>query len=173
MVARPSLYDDKVQRAVAEKLAPKVMAWDPDGEYDLEELTTDLQKALEDAFDYDAYKITRALDDNGWSVDAGLVDVFGSALSLALNERDQLVAQWIKDEGIVPAFKLGDHVSTRRRTNASQGEIVRIDAKQGRYVIFNPHAGHVRTGSGTHGVYENFEDVEEVCDAGGDQCGSG
>jgi len=173
MVARPDIYDDQVQRAVAEKLAPKVMAWDSNGEYDLEDLVPELQKALDDALNYDAYKITRSLDDDGWEVDADLVDVFGAALSLALQERDRLTKLWVLAEGIVPTFKLGDRVQSRRRVNASTGEITNIDLELGRYLVFNPHAGHVRHGPGTHGTYENFEDVEEVRNAGGDQCGSG
>lgn len=173
MVDRPDIYDPEVLLEVARKLAPKVMAWDSEGEYDPEELAESLRKGMEDAFDFDAYKIVRALDDDGWMVDAELVRIFDDALPLALNERDKAVAKWAQEQEVKPVFKIGDRVQSRRRFNGSVGEITKVDAEKGRYLLFNPHAGHVREGVGTHGVWENFEDVEEVRNDSGDQRGSG
>lgn len=173
MVDRPTLFDERVQRAVAEKLAPKVMAWDPDGEYDLPELVEDLAKALDDAMDYDAYKITRTLDYDGWLVDVGLVHVFEEALSIALQERDRLIEQWVKAESVVATFKVGDKVQSKRRFNGYGGTITRVDEKSARYLVSNPVMGHAKTGVGTQVVWAPFEDVEEVQNDSGDQRGSG
>jgi hypothetical protein len=171
MVDRPDIHDPEVLCEVAKELAPKVMAWDPNGEYDLEELAESLQKGMEDAYDLDAYKIVRALDDDGWMVDAELVHVFEEAIPIALRVRDRLIEQWVKDESVTATLKVGDKVQSKRRFNRYSGTITRVDEKSARYLVFNPVMGHVETGVGTHGIWAPFEDVEEVRDDSGDQRG--
>lgn len=173
MVKRPTLFDESVIQAVAVAMAPKIIQWDPDGSYDQTELVADLVKAFGDAYDWDAYKIARALDDAGWEVDASLVDLLDAAASHAYQARDIAIREWIKANGVRPAFKVGDMVQTKRRTNGFEGEITRIDEDMGRYLVFSEARGHVRQGQGTHGTYMDFEDAEEMKHAGGNQCGGG
>jgi hypothetical protein len=167
------MFDESVMQAVAVALAPKVMQWDPEGEYEQTELVCDLVKAFDNAFDWDAYKLARALDDAGWEVDSSLVDVLDAAASHAYQARDKAIREWVKANDIRPAFKVGDKVQTKRRYNGFEGEITRIDEELGRYLVFSEARGHVRTGQGTHGTYMDFEDAEEMQHAGGNQCGGG
>lgn len=173
MVDRPTMFDESVMQAVAVALAPKIMQWDPEGEYEQDELVADLVKTFDDALNWDSYKLARALDDAGWEVDSALVGVLEEAESRAYEARDKAIREWVKANDIRPAFKVGDMVQTKRRTNGYEGEITRVDEDMGRYLVFSAARGHVRQGQGTHGTYMDFEDAEEMQHAGGNQCGGG
>jgi len=158
---RPTLYDEVVARAFAEKLVQKIKPFveGDDTNTTVQELICVLAEVATDG-DYEAYKMARELDDNHhWEVSADLVSTLDAAIPLAYEARDRLVEQWVKEENITPVFSVGDRVQVRGRAKFS-GEITKIDTRLAQYLVFCPEKGHVRSGSGTHGTFVNFEDAE-------------
>ncbi|WP_448188092.1 hypothetical protein [Azospirillum sp. sgz301742] len=89
---------------------------------------------------------------------------------------DRLVAAWVAHHGITPALPHGAVirvVSNDRDWNRVEveGEIVGIDLVHGKYKVFSPALGHVRSGPGPLSRAIPFEDVrlaadvDALCDA--------
>jgi hypothetical protein len=73
----PGPNDTEVFANVAQALLPKVTRWCgcPPAGAESEDLAQELVRMLEDASDYDAYRLTRFLDGAGWEVDEKLVEI--------------------------------------------------------------------------------------------------
>lgn len=159
---RPKYHEDETLDRAVEKIIPSVLAWLNDGS-----TAEDIKDDLRDAIDShsDGYDICRALENrHHWAVNAGLVDVMDGASHckyMALNEREK---EWVVAEGIKPKYGEGDTVSFSYKDEVCSGKISRVEADIGKYVVFCPQLGHVETGTGTHGIYVEFEEPE--CDSG-------
>lgn len=152
---RPTIYDQAVIQAVAKKLSPKVVDWLGEEGTDV---SRELAQAIDDALSYDAYRIARCLEESAhWEPDADLVGRLETAFIEADRAKRELVAEWVKSEGIQPAHQVGDSVKFKGATY----EVTKVDEQMGQYLLFSEIMGHVRTGTGTHGTYANFEDVHE------------
>lgn len=154
-MARPTIYDDGVRKAVVEALAPVVVAWLGDGS-EVEDVATDLEDAFYGVYDWDAYRLARALENAGWEPDEGLVNELGRAHMEAIKAHGDLVRKWVEAEGLKPTHAVGDRVKTKR---GLEGEVTRVDTSLARYLVFSEKEGHVRSGPGTHGTYVDFEDL--------------
>lgn len=129
---RPTLFAPDVRHDVAAALASEVIAWLGQGERET------VIEELENAFGirtWDAYKLARFLDDSGWQVDMGLVNILGRAKTLAIKVRLDLILQWVKDTKPQPAFKMGDHIVSTRHLDDIEGEIVGVDKTQAMYLV--------------------------------------
>ena len=154
---RPRIYDEGNLIATAKRFA-KELREHFEGEGELESYERDIAKAL--AFtDFDGYRIAKSLDQIGYEVDAGVVEIFDNAFSVAREENRKRIKQWVIDSGIHPTFEVGALVKASDMGKIVDGEIVRIDAAQAEYVVFCESLGHVRSGSGTRGIYVPFEKV--------------
>ena len=113
----------------------------------------------------DGYRFARALERKGWDVDASMVEVLNSCrISDALDKR---IAAWVAKEGIVPLFKVGDHVPLRIDEHIGRppdwtgedtvdGEIIRIDEVHGDYIVRVAAFGHPET----TGYVMHYERIE-------------
>lgn len=169
---RPTIYDNDVIAAAVESLWPDVAAWlgddAPTEAVDVENCKTSLRRAMK--YNHgDAYKIARDLDRDGWDVDAGLVDVLGSAAGALYDAEKAAVRAWVAAGGVTANLPTGTRVK-HPHLRGHVGTIIDADQKYGnprdlgRYLVFCAEAGHVREGNGTHGVYLDHEDVEVVSD---------
>ena len=154
---RPRIYDEENLIATAKRFAKRLRDHF-DGEGEIEMYERDIVKALPFT-QFDGYRIAKSLDQSGYEVDAGVVEIFESAGSVAREENRKRVKQWVIDSGILPAFAVGDLVKAADCGKIVDGEIVRIDSEQAEYVVFCESLGHVRSGNGTHGLYVPFEKV--------------
>jgi len=153
---RPNLLDPPVIEAVVKKLLPQVTLW-LEEDIDSIDPTTDLTKAIENAFAWDGYRIARALSDLGWEPDDSLVNTLSLSIHEAYLARDEITRQWVASEGIKPTYKVGDTVTYK----GNICEVTKVDEQLARYLLFCEALGHVHCGLGTHGTYANFEDVSD------------
>jgi len=160
MTKRPSSHDEKIDTLIAEELLDDVIGWlkasgdeDPDRD--------EVRKSLESAMDFedDGYKIARQLDNDGWDVDAELVHILDNAFPNRIRIHRDFVAKWVEENGIKPTFEVGQTVAFKERNKSHTGEITRINEKQAEYTIYCAEMGHVREGTGSHGVILPFEAV--------------
>lgn len=166
---RPDYNDAAVMEVAADRLLPRVLDWlrrqgdDVDGN-ERATITRQVVSAVKRSYG-DPYRATRYLEDEGWSVDGGLVDVFES-LSL-YDAQDKLVRAWVQEFRIDPTYNVGDVVAFLGVDGVytvvqKRGEIVKIDAERAEYTVFCAEDGHVRSGQGTYGYVIPYEDVSSV-----------
>jgi len=163
---RPSRYDDGVNRAVAEALLPRVVRWlEPAGGMLSEEEHREILEQLTAAcnFNDDGYEVVKALDDRFmWDVDSELVGVLDAVPFERIGAHKKVVEAWVEQHGPAPKYSVGQRVAFRwpRCDKKVVGEVTRLEARTAQYVVFCEEIGHVRSGTGTTGVYLNYEDVE-------------
>jgi len=167
---RPSHWDDRINREVAEAVMPRVLAWLKSQGDDLPEGERALVlEQLTHAYDLhdDGYEVAKVLDDRYmWEVDSELVDILGSVLGTRYRAYDKLVGEWVQQHGVAPKYSVGQRVAFRRPYGARDrvtGEVTAVREKTGQYLVFCEAMGHVREDDGkcgARGVYLDFEDVE-------------
>lgn len=164
---RPSHRDHAILTAVAHKILLAMPAGTVT-EGDEESAITDICKALRnEAPGFDEYRLTRHLENCGWSCDRTIMDAF----EVASGEVSQLVREatrlWVRSNSIKPRLTIGEQVkvmtrSTSRIKQEFDGEVVTVDADHATYTVMIPALGHVREGTGTHGVIVNFEELHPL-----------
>lgn len=157
MQTRPTINDDRVITIAAQALLDQLVA---DGaEFDdTDDTLHDLTQAL--TMETDGYHIGRYLEDEGWTMHAGLIEIFDEAMDLRLEAHRQLVREWVLNEGILPTRQLGDTVTIDHQGQRVVGVIDRIDTRQGTYLVRCHSLGHVPQGQrGVHGFVINYEDI--------------
>lgn len=162
---RPSLYDDVVLDEAARLLLPAVLAWlgrhvDDDAEPAIFRQVTSVLR-----YGGGSYQMARRLEDEGWSVDGELVDIFES--SALYDAYVVAVRSWVTIHGIKPDRKIGDVVQFRHQDDEfrpcqKRGEIVGIYTDEAQYTVFCADDRHVWTGIGTHGHVIPYEDIVAV-----------
>jgi hypothetical protein len=160
--SRPSRHDASVRRIAATKLMDRLkvshpQCFDASLGYSEEQTLDQIADALRSAWGGDGYEIAKALEHDGWDVDAALVsELDGGCLEEAYDERVRL---WIAEHGITPKLAIGTAVAVLEQPTA-QGEIAGIDQERGTYTVCVPAWGHVKKGNGTHGRVWPWEVVE-------------
>jgi hypothetical protein len=96
-----------------------------------------------------------------------LVDILSAVDTDAHAVYTEVVAEWVKSNGVRARRAIGDIVDVRPRATDLElvqikGEIVSINEEQATYSVFVPGRGHVRTGPGTHAHILPFEEFHEL-----------
>lgn len=153
---RPTLYDPAVITAAAKQLAPAVKQWCEDPAVSVEDIETDLAKALR--FDDDGYKIARALDGQ-YDPDARLVEILDEAYSAKTSALRALERDWVQANQLQP-IPLETKVRWTKKPAAGVGVgiVVRND-DAGKATVMFASLGHVRQGTGCHGFIVNWEEL--------------
>lgn len=158
---RPNGSHDSVKRLVADELMPQILDWLQGQEDDEDEVREQLIDVLEDH--RDGYEMAKRLeDDYDWDCDSELVDILDG--SNFYEHRKAAVMAWIRDNGIMPRFAMGQEVKVKQSRydkTIHDGEIRAVNV-DGTYTVMIPALGHVREGIGTHGSVLPWEDVEDL-----------
>lgn len=166
---RPTLYDACVTQTVVDRMMPRIIEWLKSGGWDEKDLDDEYLSACRKDFvraiDYidDALEICHSLRD--WAPDDDFIEIARSVSDVRYDVHRELVATWATVNDVKPAFVIGDVVEFTDHLNAKMiGEITKVDLCRAQYCIFCESKGHVRKGTGTHGVFVAFEDVKEKVD---------
>jgi hypothetical protein len=170
MDKRPVRSTEKIAREAAEAMYPKLHEWlegqdgyVPEGseEDEKESVVSRVAKAIQ--YEENGYQVAKDLERVGWDPDAELVDLLDTGVSRHKEAAyERAVEAWVMQEGLKPAKKVGDLVSTRSPTTSITGTVVRVDEKRASYVINSPALGHKPpdlTKDFNSGRYMPFEDV--------------
>ena len=165
--SRPNRHAPAVRQAAAEKMWPAFRAWliaNDATETEADEDRETAQRELADALEWneDGYDVAQYLERQGWDADDGLVDAARRLVDALYVAHDEAVKAWAVATEQRPTFKLGDRVRFEHhgRQRSVDGEVTKVDAARAKYVVYCASLGHVRDeGTGSHGIYINFEDV--------------
>ena len=169
---RPTDYSKEVIMLVVQKIMPEIIEWfesfEEVSEEEIENIREQLVNILNNGYDKDGYEIAKELDSRYyWDSDAELVDILDDLTFLFHDVKSFLVKKWIKDNNISPKYQKGDKVIVDssmlprkdRKKERYDGEINHI-YEDGSYSIFIEDLGHVREGSGTHGIILYWEKID-------------
>jgi hypothetical protein len=164
---RPKRNDDRCLRLAAEMTLADLLKWNPDlvtTDDDRKETIAQLISA--GAGFRDGYEVAERLQRRYyWEPDTDMVETLNA--QRGYDAHRQMVVDWVKAEGIIPAFKVGDRVKVHAWSKDlssrdwHEGEVLSIYAETAEYSVHIESLGHVKRGSGTHGQLFPFEDVEE------------
>lgn len=163
---RPDRFSEDVLRAAAKALLVELKVTGDDAE-------RVLMKAIR--FESDGYRIARALDNEGWSVDAEMVETLDGALCHQTTAHDAIIAAWVNEWRIEPDADVGARVRFKQRGATLEGIVDRVETKRAQYVVRCHVLGHVRPGTpecddamksgrAVTGTYVNYEDAEVICE---------
>lgn len=117
--------------AVAKKLAEELMSYSGHGlGEDPEEVAESIEQALDDAGpNYDGFAIGKELDDQGWEVDASMVEELDCADNLVEEELKVMTVAWMKETGYELPYKTGDAVTAKWNRKEISGKVheIRMD----------------------------------------------
>ncbi len=170
---RPTDSSKEVIMLVVQRIMPEIIQWFEQFEELSEEDIENIKEQLTNAIDKnniseltDSYDIAKSLDSRYyWDSDSELVDIL-CGLDF-YDVRMLLTKKWIKDNNIIPKYKEGDsvivkslHLSIKyRQKEQYDGEIYKV-YEEGNYAIYIKEIGHVKNGTGTHGVILNWELID-------------
>lgn len=152
--ARPTELDPEVIEMALSKILPAVVEWDRTGGGNSteEEIANDLREEI--GIHRDGYEFCRELEKHKhWDCDRELVDILDSAdMSGALREMEK---RWVAAYQVFPGQLIGNQITWEGNT----AEITALHA-DGKYTVFVPALGHVKSGLGTHGIIIPWERVD-------------
>jgi hypothetical protein len=159
---RPKRFDDDVLAEVARKLAPDVSQWLGDGA-NPDEVAGQLAEALGGLFEFDGYKLAKALaDEHYYEPDSALVNVLDQADHVGWAAWRDRVAAWVAANNVRPTLKPGDRV--RRsvpRAGTLTGVVVDVREATAEYVVQEDGETYPPSRPGlTPGLILPYEDVE-------------
>lgn len=167
--ARPLAHGAAVNTLCIEEVAQMLLSWlretEPKGEASLDECRDDARKLLERYSTYDdGYDMARFLENHcGYEPNASLVDVLEGIWVKRAHAYAEVVAQWVREEGIVmPESYMNQKVRFKLGEGIAEGEIVKFYPDMAKVLIYCPEQGHVRDGRGVQGCVVNWEAVEEL-----------
>jgi hypothetical protein len=142
---RPTRYDPRVISAAIDKLAPNVLDWADDPSVELEDVTSDLTKAMKSVpFRDDGYTIAKAMEDQcGYSPDAQLVEILDRAGWEMYDAHKALEREWVTDWDIKLKHAVGDAVKFEMNRQAYEGVICETDPALAEYTVSVPDEGHI------------------------------
>jgi hypothetical protein len=167
---RPARYSEAIYQRAAE------MLYERREDYGVEVDADDRDGAIEDIADAlrtgsNGYDRAQHLDRHGWFVDAQVVEWLDD--DTTHDAHREAVREWVKAEGILPSLGVGTlvrmetHPSYRKTvtTDTVEGEIREVYVDSAEYSIFVEAYGHVRKGTGTHGIILPYEAVQRIDEA--------
>lgn len=155
-VDRPQIESSEVRHRAAVELCRQM-----GGEYDTQDTAESLAKVLR--YGAGAYELAQALDHQCWSIDDSIVEALLEADGAILQAHQAIVTDWVAARRIRPLRGVGAAVTVSYRGKTVDGEIRRIDAATGNYVVCCPDLGHVLSGPGPTGIIVPFEAVHGLC----------
>lgn len=173
---RPDGDTGDILAHVAAALCKKLEFEVPDPEMDLDEAEDedrygeyeDILQVLDDEYDWDGYKLAKALDYKGWDVDAEITLTLDSAVVIKYDAVDRAVRAWVQEYELKPKYSLEDRVSItyadpdkRGQRKKGEGKIVRVDASRLVYTVEVAELGH-RPEGGKNGVVGFCVDEEKI-----------
>jgi hypothetical protein len=150
---RPSRHSDEIDLEVAKLLLPAFMEWagKHDG-YSEADVLESLLEAIE-CHEDDGYRIAYHLDGE-WRVDAALVNLLDSASYHRHRAHKAACVKWLSESGLTPP-ELESRVATEKHGTG----VVTENHVDGTSTVFFAHLGHVREGTGTHGLIIEWEEL--------------
>ncbi len=104
---------------------------------------------LDNEYDWDGYRLARALDDKGWDIDARMVESLDSASILRHAALDRAEKTWVTKYELKPKYALQDKIylmyddpANKRKLKKGIGEVVEVRASNLSYIIQIPELGH-------------------------------
>lgn len=110
----------------------------------------------------DGYELARNLERRGWFPDAELVEILDNAISRQHQAHREEVEAWVRAHDLRIDLRHGAKVEITVRGSVHIGEIVDLHPKTMQYTVFVGALGHVRSGTGTHGLILGFEEVRNL-----------
>jgi hypothetical protein len=164
---RPGYRSDDVLEAAARELVQSM----PDINGDIESHVAAIAKVLKEGSPtFDGYRLARSLEESyGWDADMDLAQSLDAASVIVGALVREATARWVAANSIRPKKAIGDMVSVETRNNEGRrgtytGEIVAIDEAHAAYTVMIEALGHVREGTGTHGIIVPYETLHELAD---------
>ena len=159
---RPTNRTPEIVEAVAQKLLPELLGFlGKEGEGASASVLADIRRALDREWDWDGYRLTRALD---WEGCSALVDIMNEAHVHERDAMDARLEKWVNDYDVKPKLVIGASVKVKQPDGREvAGEIHSIDPKRATYTVNCPELGHIPRSSracGTIGIILAFEKVE-------------
>lgn len=134
MTPRPNLYSDEVWAKADADLRKALEGVEALNGFDLEEVMQSIRHCS--AFDFDGHKLAcRLEDDLGCDCtlqDAEDLDGLDGILHRA---HEDLVKEWVKAEGVVSLFQVGDRVRFRHFRQDMEGIVEKINAEMAKVVV--------------------------------------
>lgn len=131
---RPGLKD--VAAKVAKTMLPEFSIWCGAGEKNEADLLECLTKTFERYGDDDGYVIARQLEDDfGTESDEELVSIMSKVEIEVEAEIAKLTKEWVIQNGILPAFAIGDQVSAKYGLRTIVGKVKKIDMDRATYSL--------------------------------------
>ena len=146
------------------EMAEEVMDWITDVDVKIDDVINDLKQTFDvnEILNGDGYFLARELEAKcNYESDMELANILGVFSFIIRNHCSEAEKKWVIDCEITPKYSVGDKVHVSRKNKIYEGEIVEIKNDMAQYTIFVEELGHVRSGVGTHGIIERFENVEE------------
>lgn len=166
---RPNWRDESILSAAAKKVLEAMPAGTVgDGQDD--GAIADIVRALRsEAPAFDEYCLARYLEQHcSWDCDRDVMMAFETAGAEVTQAVREATVEWVRRNGIKPRLAVDANVKVMVRSPAAlakqeyDGVIVRVDPEQAAYTIMIPALGHVREGSGCHGVILSFEELHPL-----------
>ncbi|BDU76251.1 hypothetical protein [Mesoterricola sediminis] len=160
---RPDRDNEDIKRLVVEECMEDVLEWfnEEKDEEEQEEIREQLLDVLDDFSD--GYEMAKTLEDRHfWDANSSLVELLDGVSSHEVHGK--AVLAWIRDNDVKPKLAVGAQVKVKKWSHDKDtldGEIIKI-SEDGRYTVFIPSQGHVRSGCGTHGQIFDWEEVEAL-----------
>ena len=153
---RPDRNDPAVLADAAALLAPEVSRWLNDSSVGMDVIEKDLVDAMR--WRDDGYDVGRAMDSNGYSVDAALVEILDDAGICKMKACSKAEEAWVDATGAQP-IPIDTKVRCRSGRPSKDVGIVTANHKDGKSTVMFESMGHVRTGIGSHGYIIDWEDL--------------
>lgn len=156
---RPKYSDPLVVAIAAERMCDRLMKWAAANEDEREQYLGDLKEVLEGAAYRDGYELAKAFDRKGYSADSELVDLMESSFFTIRTALAECMACWVVDNNVTPPYPLDAPVRVKHKGAIVEGTIVTIYDKMAECSVYCPSLGHVREGTGTHGIIVQYEQL--------------
>lgn len=161
---RPKIFDENNLEITLDSILPKVMTWlrkNRDDMSTVEEVRRVLADAIE--FEDDSRRIVNYLADHYcWDVNRELQSIMDCVADARRSAHKDLTNKWVLHNGITPRYSAGQRVNFKKDGKTIEGEVLKVLEETAEYLIFCNSLGHVRTGTGTRGIYVKQEDLQGV-----------
>lgn len=165
---RPSRRDSDILTEAARRLIPDLLEYLGESGPEAEaEVLRDIVEAMQATHDLDGFRLVKHLcDTHCWEGDESLVEILSQAEPSVYRVHTQRVREWIAENNIQPALKVGDRVRFKRRCGSAEGVIAGSWASSAEYIIHKdgetyPYSTPARP-LGLLVAYEDATAIEEV-----------